>query len=401
MYSLHFGNKMRLFFLILTLITMLFLSCKQAYTPPAITSPGSYLVVEGVINNSSDSTIIKLSYTVNIASKTTKSPVLNAKVDIQGDQNTTYHLTEATNGKYVTTNLNLDTTHKYRLIITTDNNNQYYSDYVPVLNSPPIDSVYYSVSNKTVNINSATHDVTNTIKFFRWDYKETYIIHSAYFSYFKSDGYNIYLRDLVNDNIYQCWASDTSSVVVLNTTTKLKQSLLTDNIITSFPLNSEKVAYRYSILVSQYALSTDAYNFWTNLKKNTEKLGGIFDAQPSQINGNMHCLTNPKEVVIGYISVGSVATKRVFINHEQLPQIAPNFATASCVLDSLWYHNPKTGENQVYEFIKYKRSNLGIIFVPIQSFKDDNGTILGYLSTTPFCADCTLRGTNRKPDFWE
>ena len=380
---------------------MLFLHCKQAYTPPAITSSVSYLVVEGVINNSSDSTIIKLSYTVNIASKVKSSPVLNATVAVQGDQNVTYPLSEIAHGKYVTTNLNLDNAHKYRLIITTENNKQYYSDYVSVLNSPPLDSVYYTLSNNTININTATHDASNKVKFFRWDYKETYIIYSPFQSDYISDGYNIYLRDFVNDNIYQCWASDTSSTIVLNSTDKLNESLLINNIVTFFPQNSEKVGYRYSIIVNQYALSTEAYNFWTNLKKNTEKLGSIFDAQPSQINGNIHCLTNPAEPVIGYISAGTVASKRIFINHEQLPLIATNFSTANCELDSLWYIKPITREHQVDELILYKKSNIGIIFIPITPFKSPNGTILGYMSTTPFCADCTLRGTNRKPDFWK
>jgi hypothetical protein len=395
---------MRLFFLLLTLVAMLFLSCKQAYTPPAITSPDSYLVVEGVINNSSDSTIFKLSYTVNIASKVTTSPVLNAKIAVQGDQNTIYPLTEGTNGKYFITNLNLDTIHKYRLIITTANNKQYYSDYVQVLNSPPIDSVYYTISNNILNINTATHDVSNTIKFFRYDYKETYIIQSPYFSYFKSNGDTVLNRDLVNDNVYKCWRSDTSSVVVLSSTAKLKQSLLINNIITSFPQNSEKVGYRYSILVNQYAMSTDAYNFWTNLKKNTEKLGSIFDAQPSQINGNIHCLTNPTETVIGYISVGSVATKRIYIDHQQLPLTATAFPYESCIVDSLLYrfYPPPDHikyENQIDEFINYNKEKLQIL-IPLDAILSGS-QIIGYTATTPYCADCTLRGTNRKPDFWQ
>ena len=380
---------------------MLFLNCKQAYTPPAITTSVSYLVVEGVINNSSDSTIIKLSHTVNIASKVKSSPVLNATVAVQGDQNVTYPLTEKSNGSYFATNLNLDSAHKYRLIITTADNKQYYSDYVPVLNSPPLDSVYYTLSNNTVNINTVTHDASNKVKFFRWDYKETYIIYSAFQSDYKSDGYNIYLRDFVNDNIYQCWASDTSSTIVLNSTDKLNESLLINNIVTFFPQNSEKVGYRYSIIVNQYALTTEAYNFWTNLKKNTEKLGSIFDAQPSQINGNIHCSSNPAEPVIGYISAGTVASKRIFINHEQLPKMAPNFSTASCELDSIWYCTPYTCEDEVDEVINYKRGNFGVIIIPIRQFKDSKDKLLGYLGTSPYCADCTLRGTNRKPDFWK
>ena len=382
---------------------MLIISCKQAYTPPAITSSGSYLVVEGVINNSSDSTIIKLSNTVNISDSVSSLPVLHATVAVQGDQNVTYPLTEKSNGSYFTTNLNLDNAHKYRLIITTTDKKQYYSDYTPVLNSPPLDSVYYTLSNNRVNINTATHDANNTIKFYRWDYKETWIIRSAYFSYYKSNGDTVLPRDVVNDNVYQCWAHYNSSTIVLNSTAKLNESILTNNIITFFPQNSEKLGNRYSILVKQYALSTDAYNFWTNLKKNTEKLGSIFDAQPSQINGNIHCLTNPAEPVIGYISVGSVATKRIYIDHEQLPIIATDFPFSDCVVNPLLYKyyppGSKTYENQIAMFINYKKGKFSPL-IPLDAIYKDN-KIVGYTASTPFCADCTLRGTNRKPDFWK
>jgi hypothetical protein len=396
---------MRLFFLILTLIMMLFLSCKQTYTPPAITSQDSYLVVEGVINSSSDSTIIKLSNTVNIADSVALLPVLNAKVAVQGDQNTTYPLTEGANAKYFTTNLNLDNTHKYRLIIITNSNKQYYSDYVQVLNSPPIDSIYYTLSSKMININTATHDATNTVQYYRWDYKETWIIHSPYFSYFKSNGDTVLNRDLVNDNIYQCWLSDTSSTLVLNSTAKLKQPILTDNIITSFSQNAEKVAHRYSILVNQYALSAEAYNFWTNLKKNTEKLGSIFDPQPSQINGNIHCLTNPTEPVIGYISVGRVTTKRIFINNQQLPAIASSSPYGNCEIDTFLYKYYPPGSNipvnQVNMNINFKKGAIANLQIPLNAITKPGGAILGFTGSSRFCVDCTLRGTNKQPAFWK
>ena len=46
-----------------------------------------------------------------------------------------------------------------------------------------------------------------------------------------------------------------------------------------------------------YALTRDQFNYWANLKKTTEYLGTIFDAQPSQLNNNIHCLSNPSEPV--------------------------------------------------------------------------------------------------------
>src|SRR5471030_1700995 len=112
--------------------------CKKPYNPPAVTTSNSYLVVEGVINSGSDSTIIKLSRTVNISSKVTLNPLPGAVLTVESDQNGIYPLTDASNGNYISTGLNLDNTHKYRLRIKTASE-EYVSDFVAVLNSPPID----------------------------------------------------------------------------------------------------------------------------------------------------------------------------------------------------------------------------------------------------------------------
>src|SRR6202012_4114028 len=91
------------------------------------------------------------------------------------------------------------------------------------------------------------------------------------------------------------------------------------NPLTQIPLTSEKVETKYSIIVRQYALTQEAYNFYQNIKKNTEQLGSIFDAQPSQLSGNIHNVTNPNEPVVGYVTVSTVQSKRIFIAHESLP----------------------------------------------------------------------------------
>ncbi len=391
-------------FLLILIIAGTISSCKQIYNPPAISSPNTYLVVEGVINSGSDATIIKLSNTVNLASKVSVSPLLHAIVSVQGDQNVSYPLIEIGNGKYYTSNLNLDNSHKYRLIIITSNSKSYYSDYVPVLDSPPIDSVFFNLNGNNVVINSATHDATNTVQFYRWDFNETWIIHSAFFSYFKSDGTKITFRNLIDDNVYQCWSSDTSNSIVINSTSKLKQAVITNNIITTVDKNSPKVVHKYSILVNQYALTGDAYKFWTNLKSNTEQLGSIFDAQPTQLIGNIHSTTNPNEPVIGYISVGKVSTKRIFIDNQQIP--FTNYREGEeCVLDTFLYKyvspGGKTAVNQVDEYINYKIGGNYPPYIPVLPISIPGGAVLGYSASTSDCTDCTLRGTNIQPSYWK
>jgi hypothetical protein len=402
-------------YLLLIVITAI-VSCKKPYNPPATSAPNNFLVVEGVINSGADSTFIKLHRTVNLDSNVTGKPELNAAVAVEGDQNTSYPLTAVGNGVYACAGLNLDNAHQYRLSIKTANNEQYLSAYIPVLNSPPIDSISYDTKGALtvpgLNIYVDTHDPTGKVLYYRWEYQETWIFHSNYPSGFYSNGDTVLLRNQTTDNITNCWGNDTSSSITLGSAAKLSEDIIAHMPLTSIVSTSEKVEDSYSILVKQYALTPDAYNFYTNLKKNTEDLGSIFDAQPSQINGNITCVTNPAEPVIGYISAGSTTSKRLFVFSQQLPKWVTIPFYTNCKLEFDWtppkpeiccyYDAPNTGENEVNDFINYLISGNPNPYIPVSTLLEfgDHGPIIGYTATTRPCADCTLRGTNKKPGFW-
>jgi len=395
--------KNRTTYLLVLAIMIIGAGCKKPYDPPAIASSGSYLVVEGAINAGADSTIITLSRTVNLSSAVTANPVLNAVVSVQSDQNAVYPLTETTNGNYVAAGLNLDNARTYRLSIKT-NNEQYYSDYVPVLNAPPIDSLYYGITNTGLNIYSSAHDPSNAVKYYRWDFQETWIIHSNFDSGVISNGDTVLART-ADQQIYTCWSSDVSSNIILGSSAKLARDVIDNNLVTSIASSSEKIGSEYSILVRQYALTADAYTFWTNLKKNTEQLGSIFDAQPSEINGNMHSVTNPLEPVIGYISVGGTASKRIFIASQQLPNWLPTNPYPNCKLDTaLYVYYPagsKVSYNQVDELINYNKGASVNPLIPVAPIGRPGSPPIGYSASDRVCVDCTLRGTKQEPSFWK
>jgi len=81
-------------------LLFILLSCKEPYDPPVIANNANYLVVEGVINTGSDSTIVKLSRTVQISAQTTANPELHAAVTVISSANTLYPLTETGRGNY-------------------------------------------------------------------------------------------------------------------------------------------------------------------------------------------------------------------------------------------------------------------------------------------------------------
>ena len=396
---------------------LIFCCCKKAYNPSIISSPNRYLVVEGVVNSGNDSTFIKLSRTVKLSGNVATNPELNATVTVESDQNASYPLTETGNGNYSCSGLHLDNSRKYRLRIKTANSEQYLSDYVPIVNSPPIDSISYdtkgTVSGPGLNIYANTHDQIDKARYYRWEYGETWIIHANYDSNYKSNGDTVLSRDLVNDDIYTCWQNDTSHNIILGSSAKLTQNLISNSPIVSIASTAEKLGDEYSILVTQYALTADAYNFYVNLKKNTEQLGSIFDAQPSEISGNIHSVSNPAEPVIGYVTIGTKSSQRIFIKKEQLPvpwvyplfysdcQIATDVAHK---LPCCYYSIEVDGQlvNQVNEFINYNRDGgYDNALIPLSTLALPGHPPAGYTATIRECADCTLRGTNKKPSFWK
>ena len=54
------------------------------------------------------------------------------------------------------------------------------------------------------------------------------------------------------------------------------------------------------------------------MKKNTEDIGSFFGPLPSELKGNIHCLTNPEEPVIGFVTSSAATQKRIFIDASQV-----------------------------------------------------------------------------------
>lgn len=367
--------------------------CRKSYIPHVVASNTNYLVVEGVINSGPDSTIINLSRTVNIGDKISSTPEPDASVTIESDQNKIYPLSAAGNGKYASPPLNLNRTAKYRLHIVTAEGKDYTSDYETSKTTPPIDSVGFTIQNNGVQVYVSAHDGTNSTRYYRWDYVETWSFHAKYQSPYVTDGKKLNFRT-PGQEIYSCYANNNSSTIVLGSSARLTKDEIIKNPIVYIASTSEKVETKYSILVKQYALTSEAYNFWQNLKKNTEQLGTIFDAQPSEVQGNVHCTTDPSEPVIGYVSVTNTQQKRIFISADQLPSSWSPVYPYLCDLDTLLYRGPFQNDTALFLI------PIGTKEFAISPIKSNTGYIFGYMATDAECADCTIRGKIKEPDFW-
>src|SRR6185437_180986 len=150
-------------------------------------------------------------------------------------------------------------------------------------------------------------------------YQECWELHSPFESIYEYvPGVGVTPVTHIDDYVY--WHYNDYSDILLASSTQLNHDLIYDAPIVFIPDTSQKITVRYSILVTQYALTKDAFAWWQALQKNTEQIGSIFGVQPSANPGNIHCLSDTAEPVLGYVSGGNSRSQRLFIsNAEVLP----------------------------------------------------------------------------------
>ncbi|HEV9038609.1 MAG TPA: DUF4249 domain-containing protein [Puia sp.] len=289
-------------------------ACRQAYNPPAITASNSYLVVDGFVNTGHASvSSFRLNRTRNLNDSTTIGvPELHAQFAILGKHGDAYPLADSANdGTYFSAPLSLDTTQQYTISITTSDGRKYSSDGVSCKQSPPIDSLFWSQPSD-LTIYAATHDPTGNTRYYRYDYIETWQHNSRLTSPWTVINNQVTPVDSTDETWY-CWSTAHSTNVLITTSVALARDLVTAFPLNVIPKGDPRLAIGYSILVRQYALTEDAYNYWNLIEKTSQDVGTLFDLQPTQLTGNIHCLTNPSEPIIGYITASSVTQQRLFI----------------------------------------------------------------------------------------
>ena len=350
--------------------------CVDPYRPPEIASPNSYLVVNGFFDSAPGATTtISLSRTQNLTD--TKAPTAETKaiVTIESQSKAIYTLKEGVTGAYTLSGVTPLAGETYRLHVKTTKGVDYYSDYVPVNTTPPIDSVSWRPENNGVQINVNTHDPKNSTHYYRWEFDETWEFTSAYNSVLELKNNKIIDR---TEQIYRCWGSASSKNIITTSTARLSQDVVSQFPLTFIDGSSVKLGIRYSILVRQMALTQAAFDYYDQLARITQNIGSIFDPQPSQLTGNIRATNNSSELALGFFRVGSVSTKRLFIMNSQLRTQIIKTGYEGCIVDTLTMKDvlaQQPGIISSYEGGLYLTSGIG-------------------------CLDCRLIGVNKRPDFW-
>lgn len=355
----------------------------------------NYLVVDGTLINGSDSTFIRLSRTKKLDENTATAGEQNAQLSVEdADGNTVYNFVQVnTKGQYAVPGMTLDVNKMYHLRINTADGRQYVSDNIAIKNTPPIDSISWQQKADGVTIYANTHDPQNNTVYYRWDYIETWDYYTTYFSIIKYDPAGVTYDDkfptrAADEYVYHCWKTFNSNQVLTTSTANLSEDRVNLYSVRFIPQDAIELNAIYSILVKQYAITKEAYEYFQNIKRISEQTGSIFDAQPSELKNNFHCLNNPNEPVIGYLTGSSVQHQRIFIKNEQ---VRPWLYRLYCP--------PKQKVPLIEDSIKYYFGGSSPILTPIEEVR--NPFFTGVNGGIPACADClSTGGINVKPDFW-
>lgn len=365
--------------------------CIEPFTPNIDESQES-LVIEGQITDKEGNHYIHISRSAPY-NDPHKIPEQDCQVEVVDNYGNSFEFYESESGVYrqwlPKDFLNIGTQYKVK-IITADEKN-YESDFDELLSpSPAIDSIYYEIETRE------TYDPDNPLygiqfyidldapddfaRNYRWELEETWEYEAAYRIQYYYDGTIHPIDDPFF--LFRCWRTDRIQQIYTSTT-----RYLSGNTINKFPLQyvsnlTNRLKIKYSLLVKQYSLSNEAYDYWYQIQKQSQESGGLYETQPAHI-GNISNVNDNEEVVLGFFNVSSVTEKRIFVSESFNFRIyGPN-----CHLEVI-RSNSRLRRYSIFPLYMISLNELG--------------TGLPYGIGYGTCFDCRAGGgKTERPDFWE
>jgi hypothetical protein len=367
-------------------------ACVDPYSPSIIQDNQRILVIEGQLI-SNDSTFIKLSRSKPIESDNIFEPEQHAIVYVETEDGVKFQLQEKAAGIYAAPPLNLDYSLQYRLHVRTGDTEEYVSDFAVIKHGHEIDSVTFKEipEGDLIEFYVYAHDPGNDTRYYMWTCDETFMYNSISRSRYYFENNQIFAR-ASSEELYNCWKTNSTNNFYLTSTEKLAQDVVYDFPLYQIRQASPKLLLGYSVLLKQYALTAEGYQYWSSIKLNSEELGGLFDPIPSQSISNFRCLSTPSKQVIGYFGATSIVTKRIFFTRQEIKG-------PSTLYDATGYED--CGGNFI-ALDDINATNLeGLLIYDGVYNLVEPFELQGYATLTKECIDCRFKGgVLKKPDYW-
>jgi hypothetical protein len=385
-------------------------TCIDPYTPK-LKGYNSLLVIDGLITDANTSYTVRLSRTIQ-NQNISPTLVADANMYITDDAGNTANLNNIGGGIYKTDSLGFTgyVGRTYTLHITTSEGDEYVSDPCPMQSVPDIDSIYFAKDQELVNnatqseegISIYLDSKAGNNQYYRWAFEETWK-----FKVPDPKKFNFNMADSsitsVSDIKEYCWKSSKSDEILIYSNYSGQAGAVKKEPINFIASDqSDRLLIEYSILVKQYSVSQNEYEFWDNLNQVNESGGDIFASQPFSVISNIHNINNPGEQVLGYFQVSAVKQKRIFIPFSEIAGMNMPYYNYPCqrmVAKPSDYQTalgPLITWDDVYAVFCI---NSDYYFVEPEYINGTN-TLEEMVFARPECANCELSGTHTKPDFW-
>lgn len=86
-----------------------------------------------------------------------------------------------------------------------------------------------------------------------------------------------------------------------------------DKSFSVFISDTPTVFLGWIFICHQYAISGNAYNYYSDLNSQLSARGKLFDPVYTQARGNIRCITNPDKVILGNFEIATVTEHRFFV----------------------------------------------------------------------------------------
>lgn len=279
----------------------------------------------------------------------------------------------------------------------------YESDWLDVCEAPVIDDLSYILDRDRSELDVALSMHSTGDSHFRWYYDEVwqyhadlnashYLVPEALFddagnyqpmdAFFKFSG---------GQNHYNCWNSFQSPEIKIFSTAGQTDNRFIDLEFHRVSSYNQKLQVMYKLTVHLEAISEEAFRYWRNIEENTGGQGTFFSPVPSQMKGNVHCVTDPSAEVIGYIGAArQVEASMYYDNLREKFYNGPDTDWSKIVIEEF------TDPNEFASW--YSRGYLPYTLIPADMSESGQQT---FQWAKAECVDCRrLGGTKEKPAGW-
>lgn len=323
------------------------LSCVTPYNPDAQTLDQK-LIVDGLVTDQPGRSLITLSLTADYTLGALNYFATKATVYTTDKANKRTDYKETSIGIYQPADAAWKgvSGESYTLFVTTSDGRQFKSTAQTLNSVAPIDTVYYAYTKKPIagikafdkgfDLYADTRDPATPGNFYRWSW--THYNPLVFCS----------TRDVVTRGITTTFGS-----YCCETCWDILRCYSCNNVASDSRINGNKISRqpimrvpftsteRYYVEVEQQSLSAEGFQYWNTVAQLTQNNGGIFDATPVQLKGNITCTNREDEPVFGFFGASGVSVKALFVDRStpsdlpdavQLPiAFPPPAACARCV----------------------------------------------------------------------